>query len=49
MPIGSGLIIVSVFLHYVCLFVCLFLLHMQVDLYFSPNKIQCPIFSKFLN
>ena len=34
---------------FVCLFVCLFLLHMQVDLYFSPNKIQCPIFSKFLN
>ena len=33
---------------FVCLFVCLFLLHMQVDLYFSPKKIQCPIFSKFL-
>ena len=48
-PIGSGLIIVFVFLHYVCLFVCLFLLHMQVDLYFSPQKIQCPIFSKFFN
>ena len=32
---------------FVCLFVCLFLLHMQVDLHFSPKKIQCPIFSKF--
>ena len=48
-PIGPGLIIVFVFLHCVCLFACLFLLHTEVDLYFSPKKIQCPIFSKFFN